>query len=224
VQLLGPRHAVAAVVVASVVAAAGGVSGALADFPDFSAQYTQDTDGNCQDDPIDPVNVLFKGEEAGYANTASQIELHANWPNQDGSAQNLRVNIEGGDFRCDRLATQRANGGSDDSRMHIRLWPIPAARDGDEKKTVGDAHHEDWVSWAPWNPCGAPTGGGHAVDSNGDNGSGFDQGRRTLRHKFDEAGHSTDNDYWGNTRNFEQCDGDLAGSDGTGAVISIGHR
>lgn len=108
------------------------------------------------------------------------------------------------------------------TRYHIRLWNVPAAEN--PLKSVGDAHHEDWVNWAPWNPCGFPGSGSHAVDANGSDGSGFDQGRRATRNGFAAAGHDTSVEYWGNTRNFEQCDNDMAGSNGNGAIIGVWHN
>lgn len=67
--------------------------------------------------------------------------------------------------------------------------------------------------------CGFP--GSHAVDSNGPNGSGFDMGRRQLREKYGETAHDRNQVLWGNTRNFLQCDGDLAGSNGYGLRLEI---
>ncbi|MEJ7569171.1 MAG: hypothetical protein WKF41_13000 [Gaiellaceae bacterium] len=77
--------------------------------------------------------------------------------------------------------------------------------------TIGDAHHEDLTY------CG------HAVDANGANGSGFDQGRQNLRINLENGGHSWRSEFWGNTQNFQQCDGDYASSDGytVGSPFSI---
>jgi hypothetical protein len=52
------------------------------------------------------------------------------------------------------------------------------------------------------------------ADANGPSGSGFDQGRNSLKLSFVNAGHTWYPAWWGNTQNFQQCDGDYAGSDG----------
>ena len=77
--------------------------------------------------------------------------------------------------------------------------------------TIGDAHHEDLTY------CG------HAVDANGSTGSGFDQGRRELRIQMENGGHGWYSEFWGNTQNFQQCDGDYASSDGY-TVFSRAHQ
>jgi hypothetical protein len=79
--------------------------------------------------------------------------------------------------------------------------------------TTGDAHHEDLVFFPV--PCG------HAVDSNGGGGSGFDQGRDELETGFAAAGHATRRVWWGNTQSFKQCDGDYAASDGWTLFVEL---
>jgi hypothetical protein len=64
-------------------------------------------------------------------------------------------------------------------------------------------------------PCG------HAVDSNGPGGSGFDQGRDELVRRFASAGHPAERVWWGNTQSFKQCDGDYAASDGWVVLIEL---
>ena len=78
---------------------------------------------------------------------------------------------------------------------------------------VAGAHHEDLVL-VPI-PCG------HAVDSNGPSGSGFDQGRNELERRFATAGHPTSRVWWGNTQSFKQCDGDYAASDGWTVFVAL---
>ena len=78
---------------------------------------------------------------------------------------------------------------------------------------VGAAHHEDLVLFPV--PCG------HAVDSNGSRGSGFDQGRDELRDRFAAAGHAWYRVWWGNTQSFKQCDGDYAASDGWTVFVQL---
>lgn len=117
---------------------------------------------------------------------------------------------------CQQLDTHKADGSAVESRFHIRLkenydeYP-DASTVGPDYATGGDAHHEDIIfrGFAEF-PC-------HAVDKGTareptPNGSGFDQGRRELENSF--TGHYNYAVYVGNTREFLQCDGDFAGSDG----------
>jgi hypothetical protein len=70
-------------------------------------------------------------------------------------------------------------------------------------------------------PFEGVTSCGDAVDANGSDGSGFDQGRCELGSSFNRQGFPIDHGNWGNTQNFKQCDGDWAGSDGTGNRIKL---
>jgi hypothetical protein len=93
------------------------------------------------------------------------------------------------------------------TRFHIRV-----RKTWDSGLTaVGDAHHEDFVWYCP----------GHSVDKGGvsqgaEYYSGFNWGRAQIYSRFSgKADHLFGgNAYWGNTREFLQCDGDRAGSDG----------
>ena len=99
------------------------------------------------------------------------------------------------------------------------LLPLPrvgAIADADPvwgRTARGDAHHEDTIVYP----------GCHAVDANGPDGSGFDQGRRRLRELFAAGGHGWRSQFWGNTRSFRQCDGDYAGSDGYVVFLRVDH-
>lgn len=171
--------------------------------PDFnSGYYTHDGCPASNYDRIDPINIVFYGWGT-WDRAASQIQTHAGWYDQSGSSQAF---VDHGN--CYGMTTQRASGMY--SRFHIRLHPIHYDG-GLGWTTVGDAHHEDFVWYCP----------GHAVDSNGSSGSGFDQGRRQTRIAFQNAGHSWYSAYWGNTQNFQQCDGDFARSDGTTVFIVL---
>jgi hypothetical protein len=220
----GTAFAAGAVCLASVVASVLLVGAAAhAGFPDMSRPYTQSTDGDCIDDAIDPINILFIGGRAGVDGVANNFAQHdpIYGPGQ-GSTQRLQRRISDSplDYRCHTQDAQRANGATDETRHHVRLWFIPASS-GSDTKTVGDGHHEDWREWPA---CGDyPTDGDHAVDANGSNGSGFDKGRRRIRDQFADGGHYVENPYWGNDHPFQQCDGEWASSNGNGARIWVGH-
>jgi hypothetical protein len=143
---------------------------------------------------VDPINFVF-WDWGTIGRAENSIQHHAGWTNTSGAAQTF---VDHGN--CYSQASQRASGTY--SRYHIRLHPIHEDADLGWT-TVGDAHHEDWISYC-----------GHAVDANGPNGSGFDQGRRQLRILLENGGHPWYSRWWGNTQNFRQCDGDYAGSDG----------
>ena len=136
----------------------------------------------------------------------SQIQAHAAWWDGGGTSQAF---VDHGLCRGNQIA-QRADAcpWCAISRHHIRLHPI----DHDPFigwTTVGDAHHEE-VTWC-----------GHVVNANGSNGSGFDQGRRQLRIRFENAGHGWYSTFWGNTQNMQQCDGRWARSDGYTVFIRL---
>jgi hypothetical protein len=174
--------------------------------------------GSCNRDTSDPLGVYFYGPRSGVSNTADQIELHVGWTDTDGwfqSFQRLTFYFQSrSNIICKSNDTERANHfGYQNTRFHIRLWDLPSY----EKGTLGTPHHEDWVG-----SCGSH--GNHAVDENGSpDGSGFDRGRRAVAGDFRDDGHRVHQEYWGNTRNFRQCDGQNAGSNGVGVDIRIGH-
>lgn len=153
---------------------------------------------------VDPLNVVFH-TWGTWGRAASQIESHAGWTATSGSSQWF-ADHDG----CFPMHTQRASGHG--SRFHVRL----RGQHRDDVlgwTTTGDAHHEDFVLW-PF-PCG------HAVDANGAQGSGFDQGRDELLRLFAAAGHPVALRWWGNTQTFKQCDGDYAASDGWVAFVEL---
>jgi hypothetical protein len=154
---------------------------------------------------IDPVNFVF-WDWGTWDRAVNNIHAHAGWYDDGGSGQYFFDN-----GNCHFMTAQRASDGVSSTRFHIRLHPI--YHDASYGwTTIGDAHHEDFV----WH-CG------HAVDSNGPEGSGFDQGRRQLRILQEWGGHGWFSEWWGNTQNFQQCDGDYASSDGY-TVFSHAHQ
>lgn len=169
--------------------------------------YTHEDCPVSDGDRVDPINFVFT-DWGTWDRAERDLEYHMDWTNDQGGPQ---VFVDHGN--CYEMTTQRAStcflGGFDCDRNHIRLHPIHFD-DGLGWTTVGDAHHEDWVGAAQ-----CPPFGGHAVDQNGTAGSGFDQGRNDLFFWMDgQPGHSGFYTWWGNTQNFEQCDGGFAGSDG----------
>jgi hypothetical protein len=157
----------------------------------------------------DPVNVVFHGWGT-WGRAESQVEAHTGWTSRSGSTQWF---AEHG--TCSAPHAQRASG--EGSRYHVRIrgehWDADLGW-----AALAGVHHEDFVLF-PF-PCG------HAVDSNGATGSGFDQGRDELERRFREAGHATSLVWWGNTQSFRQCDGDYAASDGWTLFVplhQVGH-
>jgi hypothetical protein len=193
-----------AVVLASVsVALAASSETGLAHF-DNADPYTHESCPATFENRIDPINVVFTGWGT-WGRAESQIESHAAWTTTSGTAQSF---VDHG--ACLPLHTQRASGQA--TRFHVRVRG--QHRDPALGWTaVGDAHHEDLVVFPV--PCG------HAVDANGAQGSGFDQGREELAARFASAGHATQRVWRGNTQSFKQCDGDYAASDGWVAFVEL---
>jgi hypothetical protein len=179
---------------------------------DSSGKYTHANNQCNEGSRVDPVNVVFY-TWGTFGRAENQIQAHAGWFNAQGSDQYFADHGS-----CNLFHTQRASGDSDDTRFHVRVRgqhsdPNPSLN----WTAMGDAHHEDWVP-----SCDFFTGG-HAVDSNSEDpsGSGFDQGRTELAYLMGFYGHTYYYTWWGNTQNFLQCDGDLAGSDGNTAFIQL---
>jgi hypothetical protein len=171
---------------------------------DDSSKYTYDECPGSSDNRVDPINVVVT-RWGTWGRAASQIESHAGWTNTSGSTQSF---VDHGS--CYPMHAQRASGTG--TRFHVRV----RGQHPDETlgwTATGDAHHEDLVVFPV--PCG------HAVDSDGAGGSGFDQGRDELEQRFASAGHPTYRVWWGNTNSFKQCDGDYAASDGWAALIEL---
>jgi hypothetical protein len=181
----------------------------LASSPALAHLDTADpyTHGACPVSPanrVDPINVVFTSWGT-WGRAESQIVSHAGWTATSGSTQSFADH-----GNCFPMHTQRASGHG--SRFHVRVrGQHPDAVLG--WAAVAAAHHEDNVLFPV--PCG------HAVDSNGPGGSGFDQGRDELERAFTLAGHSAYRLWWGNTQSFKQCDGDYAASDGWTVFIEL---
>jgi hypothetical protein len=190
----------------SVVLTATALLGAASASAHFDAgeRYTHRSCPATTASRVDPVNVVFHGWGT-WGRAINQIETHAGWTSTSGSSQFF---VDHGS--CYAMHAQRASGTG--SRFHVRIrGQHPDGMLG--WTATGDAHHEDLVVF-PW-PCG------HAVDSNGPGGSGFDQGRDELRDRFAAAGHAWSLVWWGNSQSFKQCDGDYAASDGWTVFIEL---
>ena len=152
---------------------------------------------------VDPVTVLFYRH--GWAlRSLNHIEYHTGWHNESGSTQRFQSH-----GRCGRMHGQRASRCGMCTRFHVR---VRRTYHGDGTlgiTSLATPHHEDWVWYC-----------GHAVDKNGAEGSGFDQGRRRLSYLMGRR-HGSSLRYWGNDRDFKQCDGDYAGSNGYVRYIPI---
>ena len=190
----------------SVAALAAFSAGPAAAHFDSTSKYTYSTCPGTQQNRVDPINVVFT-LWGTWGRAVSQIGSHAGWTNTSGSTEYF---VDHGS--CYPMHAQVASGSF--TRFHVRV----RGQHPDDVlgwTATGDAHHEDFVLFPI--PCG------HAVDSNGSSGSGFDQGRDELESRFATAGHRTYRVWWGNTQSFKQCDGDYAASDGWTAFIEL-HR
>jgi hypothetical protein len=200
--------------VATVIVLGAGATPASAHFATGWYTYT-DRDGNgaCHN-KVDPVNVVFYGSKAFARSTKHNIIRHMNWRDTGGSGQYFVTH-----GICYGMDFQQASGATNESRFHIRG---KQGKDRDSKgryETVGDAHHEDFS-----HNLGCNFGfGKHAVDQNGSNGSGFDQGRVAMKRRFQDRGHAAKYVRKGNKRKFRQCDGGYAGSNGLVAWIQVTH-
>ena len=179
------------------------LSSAAAHF-DGSSQYTYRGCPASAANRVDPINVVFTGWGT-WARAAGQVESHASWSRTSGAGQSF---VDHG--ACYPMHAQRASGEGTRAHVRVRGQHSDAALGW---TATGDAHHEDLVAFPV--PCG------HAVDANGPEGSGFDQGRDELAERFSSAGHETSRVWWGNTQSFKQCDGDYAASDGWTVFIAL---
>lgn len=189
---------------AAILALGAALAGPASAHFDASTRYTSRACPATSETRVDPINVVFH-TWGTWGRVASQVEAHARWTSTSGSTQFF--SDHGG---CYEAHAQRASG--ERSRFHVRIrGQHPDTSLG--WTATGDAHHEDLVVFPV--PCG------HAVDANGPEGSGFDQGREELRRRLEAAGHPGSLVWWGNTRSFKQCDGDYAASDGWVLYVSV---
>jgi hypothetical protein len=201
----------------------------------------------------DPVGALFRGVWAGPTNVSEYISGLAGWTHTENfGAQALYVRESGGlsgNYRC--IKDDFANASAQElpsetkwvapSRYHVRLWNIPDAEGPNgshEVETVGTPHHEKFVKTLEDSNCHTlkfeylgvevTVGGNHAIFPGGENqpagDSGFDEGREALRRAFESHEFKVRPEPWGNTEEFHQCNGWMAGSNGTGTIITVDRR
>ena len=211
-----------------------------------SADYSSHCEPGGDEDNIDPVGVLFRGTQASAKKAAFETERLAGWTYEGLGDQRLKVKLSAGNYGCRNVSVQPASEPDfrkgpppsiPQTRYHVRLWFIPASQNAEERKTVGTPHREDFIEHDPTGlsdhckglfsiPWGfldlAP--GSHAVKKGGtktEEDSGFDQGRQELRLAFERSRHNVASEKWGNDELIEQCDEDMAGSNGNGIVIGL---
>ncbi|MGH2988740.1 MAG: hypothetical protein ACRDMY_13610 [Gaiellaceae bacterium] len=158
----------------------------------------------------DPITIVFYGF-ATADRVNNHVRHHTGWGGGTGGGQHFASHgVCGG-------GTRHAESGTF-TRYHIRLRKTYHDDATWWTTTTGTPHHEDWST--EW---GCNYGfGGHAVDKGGvsqegSNWSGFDMGRKHIFNAlYQKSGHGFAGSVnWGNTREFKQCDGDKAGSNGT---------
>lgn len=170
----------------------------------------------------DPINVIFYGTAATNHHVFEHTIRHTGWQETGGDLNGGDQYIKDRHTGCARNYEQIASGSG--SRFHVRFFGNPHKDDKGRWETSADPHHEDLVAPPQCFPAG------HAVDKGTkeeptENGSGFDWGRRELDAQYYSPHHHPVYYERGkNTRSFEQCDGDEAGSNGTIAWIRVGHR
>jgi hypothetical protein len=173
-------------------------------------EYTLSSCPATFDHQVDPINMVF-WRYADNPTTKNAIQFHGPWQVGGGSTQYFSSHGV-----CGAMYDQEATSCPACTRFHIRYKRTYEDDVNLGQTSRGDAHHEDWVPTCNYGL------GGHAVDKNGPEGSGFDQGRRKLRLAFDaDAEHPWYSKFWANQRNFKQCDGEYAGSDGYTVYIKL---
>ena len=185
-------------------------------FPSDLLMYSYGNDLCLPGDEIDPVNVVFTNY--GFpSEIGEQVDNHGGWE-KHGGAQYF-----GDQYDCFEMDGDSAQCNVCLGRFHVRYYNHKGANGG--LRTVsphgsiasGTAHHEDTV------PCGINPGA-HAIDDDSESftiagftgGGGFNRGREDVRKNWVvnadhvlEASH-----YWNNTLRIEQCNGNVASSDG----------
>ncbi len=182
-----------------------------------STGHYSHSNGSCTS-KVDPVTIVFTGS-ASTGNVNQNLIQHtaldhgaSPFPqNFSTSGQCLQQTVD--KSSCALLAC---------TRDHIRGRQAAVTNPTYGTTTQATPHHEDWVTAA----IGCFPGN-HAVDKGGlqtGGTSGFDRGRTLVFNGFNgQSGHTITTFNWGNTMEFAQCDGDMAGSNGLVYYITIPH-
>jgi hypothetical protein len=166
----------------------------------------------------DPVTLIFRDlYRHGFAYVVDDVVQHGWGTNTQGGPQWI-VN---GTTGCRLMDAQRATTcpsspsppfGFACTRYHVRFFRITPLENS--YHTFATPHHEDWVSvsinCSSWWTC-RPRICGHAVDSNGPEGSGFEQGKARMVNLFSDTQISSM--FVGNSQSVKQCDDDMAGNE-----------
>jgi hypothetical protein len=168
------------------------------DFRRHTSFYSY-TDSACKH-AVDPISIVFY-RNATLSNVDQHASHHNSWTYHSGSTQYFY------DHYCGAMDNQNASGDFWQSRYHMREWWNWDAKSG--YYTLATPHHED-MTWC-----------GHAVDGSGNEPpGGFVRAKWEigyLWHNWNNGGgthYFGGSQYWGNTQEFQQCDGDWASNDG----------
>lgn len=176
---------------------------------------------------VDPVTVVFTNLA-----TTDRVNQNVNQHTDLDSGASFSPQHFGVNGGCFEQSVDKSSCGAQAcTRFHIRGRQSPVTHAIYGTTTQSTPHHEDWIPSYTDPSCniGIPGFlGNHAVDKGGvetQGGiySGFSWGRDHIFDGFFAAGHVVEVVYWGNTQEFPQCDGDLAGSDGFVYYIKISH-
>ena len=167
------------------------------------SSYAFGANGCTVEQRSDPVTMIFYGSLGTAAYSDATVRSFAGWTWRTGNDQWLQSH-----GLCNQFNFQDASAITL-TRYHVRLWQMPGLDLKDRYVTYATPHHEDFVIGGG---CGIP--GNHAIDANGSQGSGFDQGRTQLGTIIGRTYPLGDIQNWQNTQTFRQCDGDLASSNG----------
>jgi hypothetical protein len=197
------RTLVGAVVAAAVL----GATSADAHAPSSVTSFYVWANSTCTS-KAEPITIVFTGF-ANATRAANHVQKHTVWAVTSGNTRYLKGHFT--NPSC-RLQNWQRSAGLAGDRWHMRGRTIHALSSTDVT-TLASAHRESIKA------CGhvvKPAAGGVP--------SGFDQGREKLYEKFGGAagivGHPPASVNWGNSTNFQQCDGSYAGANGK--VYSIG--
>ena len=183
-------------------------------------EYTYEDEQTCLSKK-DPINLIFSGF-LGFPNEVDEHARrsdHGGWTDNPSSAQYFRDH-----GLCQEMDNANADGGSLVDRFHMR-YNQGLGWDPDWRYyTVASAHHEDFVLFPE-----CPFPGRHAVDGNeNEPPGGFNMGRAEIWWNWTVLANDPHvkiwQENWGNTQQFQQCDGDKAWSNGWVYWISMDYQ